>query len=58
MKLSFEGEYTSKDIKFITSVVQDIEFPEENEYLYVGEITFVATKNGDEITINKIKNVL
>lgn len=58
MKLDFIGSYSKEELKFITKTVNTLELPENDEYLYVGEVTFVATKKEDVVIINKIKNVL
>lgn len=58
MKLNFKGEYNKEEIKYISKAIKEITFDEDDEYLYVGEVTFVATKRGDIIDIDKITNVI
>ena len=58
MKLNFKGESNKEELKYISKTVKTLDLPEDDEYLYVGEVTFVAIKKDDTVTINKIKNVL
>lgn len=58
MKLNFKGEFNKEELKYISKTVKTLDLVEDDEYLYVGEVTFVAIKNKDIVTINKIKNVL
>ena len=58
MKLNFKGEFNKEELKYISKTVKTLDLPEDDEYLYVGEVTFVAIKKDDTVTINKIKNVL
>lgn len=58
MKLNFVGTYNKEEIKYITKIVESLDLPENDEYLYVGEITFIAIKKDEVITIKTIKNVL
>lgn len=58
MKLNLKGEFNKEELKYISKTVKELDLPEDDEYLYVGEVTFIAVKKGDTVTINKIKNVL
>lgn len=58
MKLNFKGAYTKDEIKYISKAIKEITFDEDDEYLYVGEVTFVATKKGEIVDIDKITNVI
>lgn len=58
MKLNFKGEYNTDEIKYISKAIKKLNLEEDDEYLYVGEVTFVATKKGDIVDIDKIQNVL
>lgn len=58
MKLNFKGEYTKDEVKYISKAIKEITFNKDDEYLYVGEVTFVATKRGEIVDIDKIENVI
>ena len=54
MNINFNGNFSEREINYISKKIKEIDFEDDNEALVVGEITFVAYKEDSEIVVEKI----
>ena len=54
MNINLNGHFSEREINYINKQLSEIDFEDDNEALVVGEVTFVAYKEGEEILVERV----
>lgn len=58
MKVKFKDKYKKEEMDYILKRINEIKLDKDDEYFFEGEVSFIATKENDTITVQVINHVL